>query len=1191
MRRRIWRISEDRFDDEKPILTSTPESISTKFYLEKAYQGEFTLISNNEVNARGIIYSSNPYVRCLDPQFDGVTKTIRYELAKATFSTQDVVEGYFAVIYNMGELKIPYRFTFTREKFITDLGEIHKLEDLARIAEKDMDCAHKLFLSNEFQEFMQTESIEQRLLYRGFLAAIPSKQNFENYLSASGLKETVVFDAVKDKQFFYGIHQDEQGTIELSRNTWGYLRIQVECDAPFIELQASQITDSDFLGRGLNYHYFIKRNRLHDGRNVGHITFLDGRTSITIEIEANIHEKDAWNYYSYNLKKQKEILTASQDYFKYRFGQISEKTWIHQILSSADRIQAILKDRAEEANGFLQYQENPWINLIRCYAHILNNDRQEALYMIRELRMDIQDHASPEWAALLYICTLIEPEEDYKIRLTIEIERIFRSHPEDVRIFLLLLHLRTEYAEDPALKLKAIRQWVLNGYYTPFLYIEAFDLYQAHPFLLNDMNEFSFAVLSFVRRYHGFTDIIAMQLVEIMTYYTEFDNRVLRLLISCYEDCYQRDDLLKQILLYLLLGQKFDKKYLSWYLLGIQREMNITGIYEAYVYSLPEESIDPLPENVKIYFRYPSQLPYDRKALLYANCIGRKAEDPVTYREYFPEMERFAEEQMKLGRISDNLTVIYQDVLERGLMTPDGYQALSRLYYMRKAVSLRESAVKLVLYEDSMKDPRVVPIQNHIAYVPIIDKNYRIFLEDIDGTRYADTGICFVEDFLNENYEGRLERRAEDPLPFMLSRFTHRSEPIFSGDDLQLIQRLLFMPEIRQEYLESLFRPMMDYLKEKGREEVLSSYLWEHRENPVSDVALRNEMLIYGIANDHELDVYQIMKTQYALGVRQEQLLRVLNAVIEETIDQSDDFLISLSAWLFERDCCSEETIAYLNRYYTGTVDLMDKLFRHTEQDRMENTELAQRTLTQMLYTDRHDKYPEKLYLAFLRRHPNKMVAEAFLTYWSRQYLLGNVEPGFSCFENLMRIQRVEENPNDSCRIALLKYLCEKKELSEEEFRVLDDLLRFYITRNIYFGFYKKADYRLMIRYHLYDKVFVEYHGDPGISVQLTYQKNNGEDVVTKMDEMYDGIYVKQFVLFFGDTVKYQIYINDESNLPVVSDRVVGQELVKEKGDSRFNSLNRIQSALIYDEPDKLKEELKQYQKKDYMTKKLFHWI
>ena len=244
-----------------------------------------------------------------------------------------------------------------------------------------------------------------------------------------------------------------------------------------------------------------------------------------------------------------------------------------------------------------------------------------------------------------------------------------------------------------------------------------------------------------------------------------------------------------------------------------------------------------------------------------------------------------------------------------------------------------------------------------------------------------------------------------------------------------------------------------------------------------------------------------------------------------------------------------------------------------------------------MLYTDRHDKYPEKLYLAFLRRHPNKMVAEAFLTYWSRQYLLGNVEPGFSCFENLMRIQRVEENPNDSCRIALLKYLCEKKELSEEEFRVLDDLLRLYITRNIYFGFYKKADYRLMIRYHLYDKVFVEYHGDPGISVQLTYQKNNGEDVVTKMDEMYDGIYVKQFVLFFGDTVKYQIYINDESNLPVVSDRVVGQELVKVKGDSRFNSLNRIQSALIYDEPDKLKEELKQYQKEDYMTKKLFHWI
>mgnify|MGYP006978703651 CR=1 FL=1 len=79
-----------------------------------------------------------------------------------------------------------------------------------------------------------------------------------------------------------------------------------------------------------------------------------------------------------------------------------------------------------------------------------------------------------------------------------------------------------------------------------------------------------------------------------------------------------------------------------------------------------------------------------------------------------------------------------------------------------------------------------------------------------------------------------------------------------------------------------------------------------------------------------------------------------------------------------------------------------------------------------------------------------------------------------------------------------------------------------------------------MIRkYHLYDKFFVEYHTKADQHVLLNYSVNGGEYHKEEIPEVYDGIYVKAFVLLFGESVSYYISEKLHGEWKVVESRQI----------------------------------------------------
>ena len=160
-----------------------------------------------------------------------------------------------------------------------------------------------------------------------------------------------------------------------------------------------------------------------------------------------------------------------------------------------------------------------------------------------------------------------------------------------------------------------------------------------------------------------------------------------------------------------------------------------------------------------------------------------------------------------------------------------------------------------------------------------------------------------------------------------------------------------------------------------------------------------------------------------------------------------------------------------------------------------------------------------------------------------------------------------------------MKYLSEKKPLTGEELRTADGLLGRYMAKNIYFAFYRNFEEGLLRKYHLYDKFFVEYHSAPGRHITVHFRME-GEEAYEEdeISEIYDGIYVKEFVLFFGECIQYYITEkNGAENKVSESACLRNGDLLENGVQGSYARLNEMLFLMTLEDGEKLKAKMQDY--------------
>ncbi|MBO6213973.1 MAG: hypothetical protein J6N76_00380, partial [Lachnospiraceae bacterium] len=646
MRKKIYRLSEGQFNRSVSLVSAEPSEIDIECREGILCEGSFMVKSGDDTGLKGVVYSSNPCVICPNPSFEGNECSIRFCTIHNGFKEGDELKGGFTVITDGAKLTIPYSIRFTSSCLDASTGPIRDLSEYTAFAEEHWNEALRLFRTEDFESMIERTDNKLMPLYQGYKNALPNSKNLEGFLTAVGVKPRVSFEVDRKELSYYGIRENLKESLKITRSGWGYIEIEVSCDADYITVDTNRITPDFFLGSTMELSFFIHKDKLHDGKNPASITLSGGGERRVISIVASRNEKDAYVHMA-DLKNDRKWLEVFKLYERYRLRQCTTGEWC---AGSVELLDALYAD-----------DDSPVYPLIKAHALIVNKQRQDALWLIQDLRQTIEDKRSAEWAYLLYLCTLIEPEEEYVDKLTAEIENIFLEE-ESLYIFWFLLFLRKEYLSDFGRKLSDIRKWVKAGYPSPLLYIEAYDLYCQDPFLLKRFDDFSMKVLGWVRKHDGMTGNLAIRITHLVEEEKEYKEEVYELAAYTYSR-YPDDNLLTAIIRLLLLGSRTGEKYLSWYTAGIEKELKVTGIFEAYILSLPRDYVDPLPRPVLLYFNYQNTLPARSKAFIYANIIMHKKDSRETYEQYISQMETFALAEMREGHIDDNLAIVYQELL------------------------------------------------------------------------------------------------------------------------------------------------------------------------------------------------------------------------------------------------------------------------------------------------------------------------------------------------------------------------------------------------------------------------------------------------------------------------------------------------------------------------------------------------
>lgn len=232
-----------------------------------------------------------------------------------------------------------------------------------------------------------------------------------------------------------------------------------------------------------------------------------------------------------------------------------------------------------------------------------------------------------------------------------------------------------------------------------------------------------------------------------------------------------------QICSYLIRTQQFDTKFHHWYEKGIGLELRITGLYEAYLMSLDEREIASVPKIIRMYFQYDSNLPYRKMAILYNNIIASKESEPEIYEQYRRVMSRFAMEQIEQEHVDDNLAVVYEDMLELGLVNEELAKCLSNILFAHKLVIMQPHMVRAIVYQKQMKDPQIVPIVNGCAYVSLFCREYAILFEDGKGQRYIHSVPYRLDSLMDAgSYLEKCTALAPEELPYIVSHFGEKPD-------------------------------------------------------------------------------------------------------------------------------------------------------------------------------------------------------------------------------------------------------------------------------------------------------------------------------------------------------------------------------------------------------------------------------
>lgn len=1149
-------------------------------------EGSFTVYGPEGVVTEGYVVSSDLRMECLTPSFGGSRDEIFYRLDASEMKAGDEIKGAFHMISNQGEYHLPFSVTITPVVIESSLGRIKNLFHFTNLAKSNWPEAVKLFYSEEFEQVFTGNEQKYYTAYKGLSTIRGNEHNVEEFLLEINKKTPVEFIPEETRIRLEDPIALSRYALVINRNGWGYTHLQIETEGDFLSVNETIVSDDAFLGNLYRLYYYIQDDKLHAGNNYGCIRLISYEKVIRIPVTVVYHVKNSRKRIGFYKEKKRVTMQMMQYYQAFRLKKISTKTWMEETGKLIERLKEI--DGNDLAIGLFQAQILITKERIYEAKWILEQNKDT----IEKMRED-----TPElWCYYLYLTTLCSKNDDYVDEITNVILRVYERNRGNWRIAWLLFFLSDEYVRLPARKWMLLEELFTYGCKSPIIYIEAWNLLCMNPATLLKLGEFELQILNYAAKNEAMKDDVLIQLLYLAQKQKNYSELLFRILAACYRKKPQNDTL-HAICATLIKGNKCGSKYFKWYQAGVDQNLRITRLYEYYMMSVPLDDRETLPKMVLMYFSYHSELSYEITAFLYAYVLKHQEEMPDIYAAYLPAVERFVTEQIKRGRINKHLAYLYRNVLMQPMVDEETAQNLMNLLFMQD-ITVENDTVKqvFVVYPYGTRQMSY-PVTDGRAQAPVYDEECRLILEDAKQNRYMHSISYQAEPLITTR---KLFTMAS---PFIKNHlgyalyvcYDRKSDLIIQEDNVKWFKYLADSDFLMEKRRQEIRIKLIGFFYEKDRMWELDEYLLSLKPEEIA-VDDRKEIVRIMAQRGLYPEAWEWVRNIGPYKIDAKTLVKLCSRLLGQSEPEEDELMTGILIYVLKKGKYDEQILKYLVRFFNGDIKEMWNIWNTAADFGVDTYELSERIIVQILFTGSHLAEKTDVFRSYIRDSGKEEVITAFLSQCCYDYVIKEkiIEPFF--IQSVLQMYREKANLHLVCKIAFLKYYAEnREEITEAVGAVIREFLQEMLKRHIVLPLLKEYQGYLPALDILQDRSILEYRTKPGNRVMVHYLIQKEEETEQEyrrenMKDMFAGICVKDFVLFFGEKLQYYITETEDGKEQVTqSGTITGSDangIVHES--SKFNMLNDIMISRALQDYDTVDELLEEYYKKDFMTDTLF---
>ncbi len=1184
MRERINRLAKGIVDMEKPALTIQPERFDEEIQAGELIRKELFITSDNSLHCKGLVYSSNSRVKVMNGSFGGLRNHIGYEINSRYLEYGDMIEGTFYLVTNAGEKEVPYSFRVGAGISGRTLEQLKEPKDFADMAKQDYEMALRVFEYRDFVAVPFMHHTHIRAVYDGLKGHGNRYGQLEQFLIALRLKDPVRLEVENLSREYYGLDQTVDGQIEIRRIGWGYLPVTVHVDGSFIQIMKKTLEEEDFVDGVCRFSYRLNPGGLHGGRNLGTITLETMNDAITVRFQASpvrpvSRTEEGERRWSRPAGRYARYFSLRLDY------------------ESGLKAPASLIDQMLEELGQLRMTGGPSmeLSLMEAELHQTAGHREEAMAALLECKEDVFNGrlAHPGYYCLFqYVLLQLQPDEEKMKSLIRLLEKYQQDWPEDYLLFYLYTRCEDRYCfENPGEMLTQMKVLYGEGCHSPFLYQQALAVWNDAPQLLYGIGSFELQALHFGVRRGLVNQTVAVKAAKLAVVNRHFQPLCLKMLQLMYERFPDRD-ILEAVCSLMIRGNCRKERDFPWYEKALKEQISLTRLYEYFLYSLPAGYDRLIPKEVLLYFSYDHELDHHSRAMLYANVIRYLNEDSPIYRDYQKEMGRFAAEQVLQSRIDSSLAVVYDAVIYEGMVDlPIAKMLPSILRSYRISVRNPNMRQVVVCYEE-LTEEGVYPIQQGVAYVPVFSSKSCILFQDAYGNRYTDVGHITTQVLDKPGLERKCFEVYPDHPMLLLGACGEAAENL-TEQGLDIIEQALERLNLHPLYKNNLVGVLIEYYKKIPLKEGERPVFLLSMDTKLLSQTQRAELCETFISGNYIKEALGIIR-EYRCRISGKQLRKLCSSVILARMFEQDDLLLALAFSVFRQNQADSVILDYLCEHFNGNSEQMLKLLIRSVSDRVETYDLEERLLAQMLFSGETGQIDRVFSLYMKRKRPGELLVKAYFTMKSTEYFMYRIpaeDQVFEYLESMVEETTDKEKISTIYLLALTKYYGGLRELSESQRQLCQIMVDILLGEGIVLPHMKELAAFVRVPEDILDKEMIQYIGqkDSRVDLQIRIRPQEEQFHSNEMKRVYQGIFVKQKVLFDGEVMEYRVYEQRNEEMVLMEEgSVTCNKRNEESEGSRFHLLNQMSVCLNLKEEAGLKEAMEEYVRKTAVVEELF---